>query len=41
MIDRYIVVVLTTTVLCCGMVGCINKTINKYKQQEMIYFDRR
>lgn len=39
--DRYIVTVLVTTIMCCGMVGCINKTVKKYKQQEMIYFNGR
>lgn len=39
--DRYIITVLIATIACCSTVGCISKTIKKYKQQEMIYFDRR
>lgn len=39
--DRYMAIVLTTTIICCGVVGCISKTIDRYEQQEMIYFNGR
>ena len=41
MIDRYMVIVLTATIICCGTVGCMNNVMEKYKHQEMIYFNGR
>lgn len=39
--DRFCTIILITTIISSCAVGCIAHTVEKYKQQEGIYFNGR